>query len=99
MRQLVSIFFILLFGAFLATPTLVVFFDNAPDLSYVHSSTEEEKTNPERIIDESENTHNKKIYSFDSNLNGLHTKHILEAPEPNWSSIYFEINHPPPELS
>ncbi len=98
MRQFVSLFFILLFGAFLATPTFVAFFDNSPDISYIHSTTEEEKTHSERSIDESENKQIHKIYSYDSDLNGLNTKNSIKSSEPIWSKIYFEINSPPPEI-
>lgn len=99
MRQVVIIFFILLFGAFIATPTFVAFSENSIDLSYIHSSTEEEKTNSERIIDEIENKQINKIYYYNSNLTGLHTKHPLAVPDHNWSTIYFEINSPPPDIS
>lgn len=98
MRQIVSIFFILLFGAFLATPTFVAFFDNSPDISYIHSTTEEEKTHSDRSIDQSENKQINKICSQESNLYGVNTKSSSVAPEHNWSGVYFEINSPPPEI-
>lgn len=80
-------------------PTYVAFVDNTIDISQIHASTEEEKKNTERFIAESENQPNDKIFSFNPYLNGFYKKLILATPAPSWSSIYFKINSPPPEIS
>ncbi|WP_339609561.1 hypothetical protein [uncultured Planktosalinus sp.] len=98
MRQLLSIFFAILFVAYLATPLFIVFFDNSTDISYIHSYTEQEKNNSELVIEESENKQFHKMYSNDSGLFELNTKQTLKNTESNWSTIYFDINLPPPEL-
>lgn len=98
MRQILSIFFVVLFVAYLVTPVFVVFFDNSTDISFIHSYTEQEKNNSELVVEESENKQINKMYSNDSSLFGLNPKQTLKNPESSWSTIYFEINSPPPEL-
>ena len=98
MRQFFSIFFVILFVAYLATPVFIVFFDKSTDISYIHSYTEQEKNNSELVIEESENKQINKVYSIDSGLFGLNTKQTLKDQESRWSTIYFEINSPPPEF-
>lgn len=97
MRQLLSLFFVLVFSAFLATPTFVILVDTSAEISFVHHATEEEKTHNERFVDESESKQINKLYAVDSNHFGLHTNHNLNAPQTLWSAVYFEINSPPPE--
>jgi len=97
MRQLLSLFFVFVFSAFLATPTFVVLVDTSAEISFVHHVTEEEKTHNERFVDESESKQINKFYAVDFIHFGLHTSHNLNAPQILWSAVYFEINSPPPE--
>lgn len=99
MRQLISLFLILLFSAFIATPTFVVLSGSSIDISYLHSSSEEEKTHNERFFEESENKKLNNFYTFDSSLLDSYKKRILDTPNSLWNPIYFDIQIPPPEHS
>jgi len=99
MRQLASIFFSLLFLVFLATPTYVDFFDDSIDISYIHTSTENEKNNSERVIGEIENKLFEKLISYNFCPNILSKKHVLGLSKSIWETLYYDINSPPPEIA
>tara|TARA_R110002072_G_scaffold174802_19_gene330580 strand:+ start:1498 stop:1797 length:300 start_codon:yes stop_codon:yes gene_type:complete len=99
MRQLISLFLILLFSAFIATPTFVVLSGSSTDISYLHSSSEEEKTHNERFFEESENKKLNNFYTFESALLDSYQKFILGVSYSLWNPIYFDIQVPPPDLS
>lgn len=98
MRQLISIFLISLFVAFIATPTFVAITETTIDISTLHTSSEEEKTQNERFFEEIEN---KKPNYFIFDLAMLYSgkKHDSEAPHSLWNDIFFDIQIPPPDLS
>lgn len=99
MRQVLSIFLILLFSAFIATPTFVVLTENSIDISFLHSANEEEKTQDECCFEMSENKKLDNFYTFESTLINCYKKNALEAPNSSWKAIYFDIQIPPPDRS
>lgn len=97
MREFYSIFFLSVFLAFIATPTVIAYFDNGIDVSYIYSTTEEEQNGDERNFNEK---HNKLINNFhftSLSLIELNKKKTIETPELKWSTVYSELHSPPPE--
>lgn len=98
MRSFLSIFLILIFGAFIATPTFVVLNEIPIDISNLHTTTEEEKSQKQSTFEESETKRIHTFHALEATFEGLFQKNILKSPNSLWNVIYFDIHIPPPEL-
>jgi len=99
MRPFLSIFLILLFGGFIATPTFVVLNEIPIDISILHSSTEEEKSQNECLFEENETNRHYNFFSLNTILLDSFQKNILDNSDSFWNTIYFDIHITPPEQS
>lgn len=97
MSRHISIFFVIIFGLFIVTPTVVTAIKSTIDISYVYSVTEEEQSNSERTIAENHTKILTKQLSWalgflefsESNQNTYYNK--------IWKPVYFDLLSPPPE--
>jgi len=97
MREFYSIFFLLIFTGFLSTPTFVACFDNAVDLSYIFSTTEEEQNSDERNFADKSPKLISKFFSFNFNFIEFLGNTTPDIHLNNWKTVYFELHSPPPE--
>ncbi|MEX0997059.1 MAG: hypothetical protein WDZ45_08420 [Flavobacteriaceae bacterium] len=98
MRPFLSIFLTLLFAAFIATPTFVVLNEIPIDISSLHSTNEEEKSQKDRNFVEYETKRIHNFHTLEASLLDSFQKNILKSPNSLWNAIYFDIHIPPPEI-
>ena len=94
-KQSIAIFLILLFMAFMTTPTFIVAVDDSIDISFLYDCSEEEKeseknTSIELIVSNSNNGSSYQINSSDELAIGYYFK---PYPKPNINLI-----SPPPDF-
>lgn len=98
MRNLVSVFFTILFLVFLATPSIISTLETNFDFSYIYSSAEEEQKSEEKSFGEKSPKLISKFFSY----NFSHSE-FLSNTTPGfhmnyWETVYFELHSPPPEI-
>lgn len=97
MAKQISIFFISVFLAFIATPTVVTMIENCADVSLVYTLAEEESS--ERTLAENHSKIlNKYFYAFGKWIE-FPQKSFVDFHFLNWDTIYFDTISPPPEVS
>lgn len=98
--KLLSLFFVILFGLFIATPTVVMLIKSNSDLSVVYNVTEEEQNNnEERSIAENHSKILNKHLSFSLGFLEFSKTDISIYYNKSWAPVYFELTSPPPELA
>lgn len=80
------------------TPTVVTVIKNSIDISYVYSVNEEEKNNSEeRTFSEKHTKFINKYLTLSLGLMEFSESNFSTLLNKHWSTVYFELNSPPPE--
>ncbi|OMP32064.1 hypothetical protein [Mangrovimonas sp. DI 80] len=94
-QKAITIFFLSVFVAFIAAPTVVAVLDNDFDMTAFFSVNEEEEKSVEKIKD-----NEIKFFEFDKNelvFDVSKEKRITVLPVKHYSKKFFKIISPPPE--
>ncbi len=91
-KRIISIFFIVVFVAFITTPAVAIIIDDSFDISYFNSiSEEEEKVREIKVIPNSDSNDSDEFYLTERNMNKVYFFKKYAKPHLN-------IISPPPDL-
>ncbi len=95
--QPISVFFLIVFSAFLMTPSLVTVLKNNADISYIFNAVEEEQNNSERKLLESQTKILNNFFSITFLLPELISSNPINTYYMDWANINTDTFSPPPE--
>lgn len=99
MRRFLSLFFLTIFSAFLATTTFVVLIDNTPSVNLAHTTAEEEQNNLEKTAEKLDSQQILGALIINLNFLDFGASNTITTSYKLWDAFYFEMHSPPPELS